>query len=142
MQKAEWGKLAKIHYTIKLKSGQVVGTTRGGKPLEFKLGKGSVIKALETETAGMEIGQSKTFDVAPADGYGMRNEENVVTIPKTELPEHMKVEVGRSVRYVSEKGEVVNLMVANITEDTITLDGNHPLAGETLTFDISLVAVF
>ena len=142
MQKAEWGKLAKVHYTIKLQSGQVVGTTRGGKPIEFKLGKGKVIKALENETIGMEIGQSKTFVVAPADAYGFRNEDNVLTIPKTELPEHMKVDVGRAVQYVSEKGEAVNLMVANVTEDTVTLDGNHPLAGETLTFDVSLVAVF
>lgn len=142
MQKAERGRLAKVHYTMKLKSGQVVGTTRGGKPLEFVLGKGKVLQALEKEILGMEIGQSKTFEVAPADGFGIRNDENVLTIPRTELPRGMEPEVGRTLQYMAESGQVVNLIITGVTENTVTLNGNHPLAGETLTFDVALVALF
>ena len=142
MQKAEWGKIAKVHYTMKLASGQVVGSSRGGMPLEFRLGKGKVLKALENAVVGMEVGQSRTVEVAPADGYGLRNEKNVLTLPKTELPKHMEVKVGRTLQYVGDRGETVNLMVIGLTEETVTLDGNHPLAGETLSFDVSLVAVF
>lgn len=141
MQKAEQGKLAKVHYTMKLKSGQVVGTTRGGKPLEFVLGKGKVLQAMEKEILGMEIGQSKTFEVSPADGFGIRNDENVLTIPKSELPQGMEPKVGRTLQYMAENGQVVNLIITGMTENTVTLNGNHPLAGETLTFDVSLVAL-
>lgn len=141
MQKAERGKLAKVHYTMKLASGQVVGTTRGGMPLEFVLGKGKVLQALEKEILGMEIGQSKTFEVSPADAFGIRNDENVLTIPRSELPEGPEPKVGRTLQYMAENGQVVNLIITRLTEDTVTLNGNHPLAGETLTFEVSLVAL-
>jgi FKBP-type peptidyl-prolyl cis-trans isomerase 2 len=141
MAKAEVGRRVKLHYTLKLKSGEVVGTSKRSMPLEFRIGKGKVIRKLETGVIGMEPGESRRIEVSPEEGYGRRNEELVIRLAKGELPSREDIAVGRTVQYMNESGSMVNFVIAATDEDSVTLDANHPLAGKDLVYEVVLVAV-
>ena len=141
MKTADFGDYVKVHYTIKLPSGDVVGSSRGGRPLAFKIGKGSALKGLENGVIGMQANESRTIEVSPEEGYGFRNEDLVITLKREELQTKVDLVPGRPIQYKSGMGEIVNFVVLNATDETVTLDANHPLAGETLTFDVVLVAL-
>jgi FKBP-type peptidyl-prolyl cis-trans isomerase 2 len=141
MQVAQAGQQAKIHYTIRLQSGEVVGTSKTGMPLVFRIGKGDVIKGLEQGVIGMQLGESRTIEIPPAAGYGARNDGRVLTLKREELPADLNTTVGRTVQYMTETGNRINLVIAAVGEDTVTLDANHPFAGQTLLFDVTLLAL-
>lgn len=141
MQEAKIGQRAKIHYTVKLQDGKTVGSSRGGQPLSFTIGRGKVFKALEQGIIGMQAGDVRTIDISPEDGYGIRNESQVMQIDRSKLGEDAKVQKGRVVQYRSETQEVVNLLIREFDEDTVTVDANHPLAGEALTYTVHLVSL-
>ena len=141
MKTAERGNLVKIHYNIKLDNGDIAGTTRGGQPLSFTIGKGKVLKKLEQGVIGMQLNESRTIKIAPEHGFGQRNESLVIKVKKQELQTQMEIAPGRTVQYQSETGETVNFIIRDVDEETVTIDGNHPFAGENLTFDVVLVAV-
>lgn len=141
MQKARTGLRARIHYTAKLTNGKVVGSSRGGQPLSFTIGRGKVLKGLEQGIIGMEVGQLRAVEITPEQGYGVRNEKLVMRLDRTKLPENVMLEKGRVVQYRSETQEVVNLLIRDFDEETVTVDANHPFAGETLVYDVHLVAL-
>lgn len=141
MKTADIGDFVKVHYTIKLPSGDVVGSSRGGQPLAFKIGKGSAVKGLEKGVVGMQANESRTIQVPPEEGFGFRNEELILTLKREELQTKVDLIPGRPIQYKSGMGEIVNFVVLNATDETVTLDANHPLAGETLTFEVVLVAM-
>jgi len=128
-----------LHYTARLENGRVIGTTKGRSPLEVKIGSGKLILALEQGIVGMQIGETKTIRVPPEEGFGPKWEELMVQVDKGELPENVTPAIGEKMRVRNEDGSPVDVTIADINEDTVTLDANHPLAGETLTFDIQLV---
>jgi peptidylprolyl isomerase len=141
MAKAEIGQRVKVHYTLKLKSGEVVGTSKRSMPLEFRIGKGKVIRKLETGVIGMELGETRRIEISPGEGYGRRNEKLVIRVPKKELPSQEDIAVGRTVQYMNESGGMVNFIIVAMDDDTVTLDANHPLAGKDLVYEVVLVAV-
>ena len=141
MQKAQIGHRARIHYTAKLQNGKAVGSSKGGQPLSFTIGRGKLLKGLEEEIIGMEVGQVKEIELPPEKGYGTRNESLVMKLDRSKLPENSMLEKGRVVQYRSETQEIVNLLVLDLDEKTVTVDGNHPFAGETLFYTVHLVGL-
>ena len=141
MKTAQTGSRVKVHYTMKLSGGEVVGTSKGGQPLVFTIGKGNVVKGLENGVIGMQANESRTIEVTPEEGFGIRNEKLIITIEKKELPAHAQIEPGKTIQYKSETGENVNFVIIHAGDKTVTLDGNHPFAGQTLTFEVVLVAI-
>jgi FKBP-type peptidyl-prolyl cis-trans isomerase 2 len=141
MQTAKPGDRARIHYRIKLESGEIVGGSQGSQPLSFRIGKGKVLKPLEQAVIGMQVGESRSLTVTPQEGYGYRNEDLVITVEKAQMPQHMNPAVGRTVQYMAKSGEMVHMIVTAVGENTVTLDANHPFSGRTLIYDITLVSL-
>ncbi len=141
MKTAQIGNHAKVHYTVMLEDGEVMGTSKGGMPLSFTIGNGEIIKGLENGVVGMKAGDAKTITIAPEEGYGHRNEDQVIKIRRDELPPEEDIAVGRILQYRNENGHMVSLVVSEADEETVTLDANHPFAGHTLIYKIELVAL-
>ena len=142
MTTIRWGDRAKIHFTVKLPSGELLGTSKTGQPLEFTLGKGKLLKKLEQGIAGMAVGETRVIEVSPEEGYGRRDESRVITVKKEELPTQKDIAVGREVQYMGESGGMVNMIITHVHEDAVTLDANHPFAGKDLLFEVVLLVVY
>ncbi len=141
MSQAKNGDEVKVHYTGKLDNGTVFDSSTERPPLEFKIGSGSVIPGFEQGVIGMETGDTKTITIPPEEAYGSRREELVIDAKNADFPEHITPSVGLRLQISQPDGNVANVMITEIKEDMVTLDANHPLAGQILTFDIELVAI-
>jgi peptidylprolyl isomerase len=141
MTKATKGNTVKIHYKGSLTDGTVFDSSEGREPLEFKIGSGQVIPGFEEAVNGMELGEKKKVNIPADKAYGPRNEQLVISIPKTQVPEDLKPEVNQRLQMGGPGGQVVYVTVTEITDQEITVDANPPLAGEDLDFDIELVAI-
>lgn len=141
MEEAKFGLRANIHYTVKLSNGKTVGSSKGGQPLSFTIGRGKVLKSLENGILGMKTGDVRTIEISPEEGYGVRDESLVMLLDRSKLDENIELQKGRVMQYRSETQEVVNLLVRDLTDDTVTVDANHPLAGEALTYKVHLVSL-
>jgi len=141
MSQAKSGDTVKIHYTGTLDDGTEFDSSAGSEPLEFALGGGQVIPGFDSAVDGMTVGDSKTVTIPPGEAYGERHDQLVQEVPKSALPEDMEPEVGMQLQSQSPEGEIMNLIVAEVAQESITVDGNHPLAGQALTFAIELVEI-
>ena len=141
MSQAKDGDSVKIHYTGTLDSGETFDSSKGRAPLEFTLGSGQVIPGFDKAVSGMAVGETKTETIPAAEAYGERREEMILKVPKSQVPPDVKVEVGSRLAMKTQDGQEVPVEVTEITEESITLDANHPLAGKALTFEIELVEV-
>ena len=141
MSQAKTGDTVKIHYTGTLDDGTEFDSSAGRDPLEFAMGSGQVIPGFDTAVAGMAVGESKTVTIPPGEAYGERHDQLVQQVPKSALPEDMTPEVGMQLQSQSPEGQVMNLVVVEVAEESITVDANHPLAGQALTFAIELVEI-
>jgi len=141
MSQAKSGDNVKIHYTGTLEDGTEFDSSAGREPLAFALGTGQVITGFDNAVDGMTVGESKTVTIPANEAYGDRHEQLVQQVPKTALPEDMKPEVGMQLQSQSPEGQVMNLVVTDVEEESITVDANHPLAGQALTFAIELVEI-
>jgi peptidylprolyl isomerase len=141
MSQAKTGDNVKIHYTGTLEDGTEFDSSAGREPLAFALGTGQVIPGFDTAVDGMAVGESKTVTIPADEAYGERHDQLVQQVPKTALPEDMKPEVGMQLQSQSPEGQIMNLIVTDVADETVTVDGNHPLAGKALTFAIELVEV-
>ena len=141
MEEAIMGARAKIHYTVKLQNGKTVGSSRGGQPLSFTIGRGKVFKSLEQGIIGMKTGDVRTIEISPEEGYGVRDESLVMILDRSKVDETVKLQKGRIMQYRSETQEVVNLLIRDLDDDSVTVDANHPLAGEALTYTVHLVSL-
>ena len=141
MSQAKSGDTVKIHYTGTLDDGTEFDSSAGREPLEFALGGGQVIPGFDSAVDGMAVGDSKTVTIPPGEAYGERHDHLVQEVPKTELPQDMKPEVGMQVQSQSPEGQIMNLIVTEVAAKSITVDGNHALAGQVLTFAIELVEI-
>jgi peptidylprolyl isomerase len=139
--KAKEGDLVKVHYTGKLKDESVFDSSRDGEPLEVTLGSGQVIPGFEKAVIGMGVGDSKTFEIAAAEAYGSYREELVVEIDKERIPGDLSVEVGQQLVLRQAEGPTIKVMVTDMSDQSVTLDANHPLAGEDLTFEVQLIEI-
>ena len=141
MQEAQHGARVKIHYTVKLKDGKTVGSSRKGQPLSFTIGRGKAFKVLEQGIIGMKVGDMREVELAPEEAYGVRDESKVMRIDRSQIDSNIEMEKGRVFQYRSETQEVVNLLVLDLDEEAVTVDANHPLAGERLVYTVHLVSV-
>lgn len=141
MTKAKEGDTVKIHYTGKLQDGSIFDSSKDGEPLELTLGAGKVIPGFEKEIIGMSLDDSKSFEIAAEEAYGAYREELVVEIDKERVPEDLNLEIGRQLTLRQADGQKFRVTVTDVSEETVTLDANHPLAGENLTFEVQLVAI-
>ncbi len=141
MTQAKNGDTVSIHYTGKLPDGTPFDSSEGRDPLEFKLGEGQVINGFEQAVEGMSQGESKTFEVPADQAYGQRLDELVHEVPKDRLPPDIEVQEGMQLQAVGPNEQPVLLTVAEVGDETVKLDANHPLAGQDLTFEVELVEI-
>lgn len=141
MSQVKQGDTVQLHYTGRLQNGVVFDTSRSRHPLQFKVGTGQVIEGFEQAVLGMAVGQSKTTVVPIDQAYGPRREELVVTMQRNQLPEGLDPKVGQRLEFTQTDDKVVLATVMAETESTLTVDTNHPLAGNVLTFDIELINI-
>ena len=141
MTQAKSGDTVRIHYTGTLDDGTEFDSSAGRDPLEFALGGGQVIPGFDTAVDGMAVGENKTVTIPAEEAYGERHEQLVQEVPKSALPDEIDPAVGMQLQSRSPEGQVMNLVITDVAEETITLDGNHPLAGQSLTFAIELVDI-
>ncbi|RMH00539.1 MAG: peptidylprolyl isomerase [Deltaproteobacteria bacterium] len=138
MSKATQGNTVRVHYKGTLDDGTVFDSSEGIDPIEFTLGEGIVIPGFEQAVLGMSPGESKTIKIPSAEAYGEHRSDLVVKVPRAALPEG--VEVGMRLE-AGEPGNSFEVVVTEIAADSATLDANHPLAGQDLTFDLTLVEI-
>jgi peptidylprolyl isomerase len=141
MAAAKNGDSVKIHYIGKLQDGTVFDSSAGRDPLGFTIGGGQVIPGFEEAVIGMSRGEAKQVMIPAHKAYGPRNEELLMPFPRNQVPPDLNPEVGQKLQLSGPNGEPVMVSVAEITEESIILDANPPLAGEDLTFDIELVEI-
>ena len=139
MSPAKKGDNVKVHYTGKLDDGMVFDTSEGKAPLEFQMGQNQVIPGFEDAVVGMNPGDKKTFKIPCDQAYGERREELVAQIGREQFPDHLTLEIGQQLQVPQEEGPPMVVRITAVTEETVTLDANHPLAGQDLTFEIELV---
>lgn len=131
----------KVHYTGKLSNGEVFDSSEGREPLEAKLGQGMLIPGFEKAIIGMNVNDKKTINIPKEEAYGEIKEEMFHKVGKSQLPEDMKPEIGMGLSSRSADGKEFQFRVAEVNEDHIIVDGNHPLAGQDLAFDLELVEI-
>jgi len=129
-----------IHYTLKDETGEVLDTSEGREPLDYIHGSGQIIPGLENALEGKSRGEDLSVVIEPENGYGVRDETLVHEVPRSDFDTSDEIEVGMQFR-VGEEGGTAVMMVAGVDDETVTLDGNHPLAGVTLSFDVSIAGV-
>lgn len=140
--KAKKGSSVKVEYTGSLETGQVFDTSEGKDPLEFKVGEGKVIKGFDDAVVDMDAGEEKEISIKAEDAYGQRNEQLVQEVPKQAFGESTsKLQQGIILGLRDPQGNVMNALVTKISDDKVTLDMNHPLAGKNLKFKIKMVEV-
>lgn len=129
----------KVHYTGRLDDGTVFDSSRGREPLEFTPGKGRLIKGFEEAVAGMSVGETNTVKIPLDKAYGPRRDELVLKVERAKFPQKIKPEKGLALSIRQPDGGILEVTVTEVTENSVTLDGNHPLAGKDLTFEIELL---
>ena len=141
MAQATSGDTVRVHYTGTLENGQTFDTSEGREPLEFTVGGGQVIPGFDQAVAGMEPGDTKTVDIPADEAYGPQREEMMLQVSPDQFPEGMDPQVGQQLQLSQPNGQNVVVRVVDIESDSVTLDANHPLAGEDLTFEITLAEI-
>lgn len=141
MSTAKQGDTVQIHYTGTLEDGTVFDSSEGRDPLSFTLGQGQVISGFEEAALGMEVGETKKARIDVDEAYGQRRDDLVLEVPREQLPDELEVDVGTPLQLQQPDGQAVPVTVAALDETTVTLDANHPLAGQALTFEMTLVGI-
>jgi len=141
MTEAKSGDTVRIHYTGTLDDGTQFDSSAGRDPLEFALGGGQVIPGFDSAVDGMQVGDSKTVTIPVEEAYGRRHEQLIQEVARDALPDDIEPTIGMQLQSQSPEGQVMNLTVTEVSDDKITVDANHPLAGQALTFDIELVEI-
>lgn len=133
------GNVVAVHYTGKFKNGESFDSSEGRDPLKFQVGSGQIIPGFENALIGKNIGDKVTININPKDGYGEIREDLIVKVPMDQMPG--QVEVGQSLQAQADNGQAVNVIIKEVNEDHVIIDGNHPLAGEDLVFDIEILEI-
>lgn len=141
MTEAQTGNTVKVHYTGKLEDGTVFDSSVGGEPLSFAIGGGNIIVGFEEAVLGMSPGDSKTATIPSEKAYGPHRRELVMVVERQRMPEDLSLAIGQQLQISQSNGQNIPVTVTEVSESMVTLDANHPLAGEDLIFDIELVAI-
>jgi peptidylprolyl isomerase len=141
MTKAKTGDKVKVHFKGYLEDGQVFGSTMDDEPFEFIIGEKNMLPGFENAVIGMQKGDTKTITLSPEEAYGAHKKELVSVMEKSGFPKEISLEVGKRLRVRTQDGKYTVVTIKDVTEDSIVLDENDPLAGKTLTFKIELVDI-
>ena len=141
MSRAKAGDVVRVHFTGTLDNGNVFASTKDKEPLEFTIGGGSTFQKFEGDIIGMKTGDTKIITVEPDDGFGQRDDNLVFKVDKEGVPQQLLLEAGKKLQMKQDNGKVVDMLVTEVDNETITLDANYPLAGKTLTFDVKLMEI-
>ena len=141
MSEAKNGDTVAIHYRGSLDDGSVFDSSEGRDPLQFEVGSGQIIPGLDAEIPGMKVGDTKTVVVEPDQAYGPVVPDAKQTVPRTDIPDSIPLEVGMPLQVQTQQGQNISVRVAELSDEAVVLDANHPLAGETLKFEIELVSI-
>lgn len=132
------GDRVKVHYTGKLKDGEIFDSSLEREPLEFIVGTGQLIAGFENAIRGSEQGDKITVNIDPENGYGQPDQDLVFSVSRAQVPDHIPLKVGTPLQLTSEKGNM-DVMITEVGPEEITLDANHPLAGKDLEFEIEIL---
>ena len=135
----ENGKVVSVHYVGKFTDGEVFDSSEGREPLQFEVGTGKLIPGFENAIIGKVVGDKVTANIAPEEGYGLVREDLIVSVPLDKMPGD--VEVGQALEAQGENGQSAQVFVKEVNEDNVVIDGNHPLAGKDLVFEIEVVEI-
>jgi FKBP-type peptidyl-prolyl cis-trans isomerase 2 len=138
---AKKGDTVKVHYTGTLEDGTVFDSSREREPLEFTIGEGQLIPGFEQTVIGMTVGESRSTKILAEDAYGAYREDLVLEVDRDRFPPDMQPEVGLQLEVRRPDGLTQMFMIMETSEESVTLDANHPLAGEDLFFDIELMQI-
>ena len=131
----------RVHYTGTLDDGTTFDTSENRDPMEVTIGSGQILPGVENALTGMAEGDTKKVTLAPEDAFGDRNPGLVHNVDRTRIPEEVPLEVGTVLEATDQTGNPMHLTVVEFDEKEVTLDANHPLAGQALTFELKLVAI-
>jgi peptidylprolyl isomerase len=141
MQQAKSGDTVKVHYSGRLTDGTTFDSSSGRDPLEFKVGNGDVIRGFDEGVTGMSVGDKNTVHIPADDAYGQKEDDRIIKFPRANFPPDMNPEVGMQLNMTNGGGQVIPVTIVDMDTDDVTLDANHPLAGQDLIFDIELVDI-
>ena len=141
MQQARQGDTVAVHYTGTLDDGTVFDSSDGGDPIQFAVGAGDVISGFDEAVVGMSAGETKRKRFAPEQAYGDYREDLVFKVDRAQLPDSSELNVGDVLQLGFSDGTSAPVQVAEVSDESITLDANHPLAGKALTFELTLVSI-
>jgi len=134
------GKTVEFDYTLTV-DGQVVETSEGKEPAKYTHGEGKIVPGLSKELEGMKAGEEKSIEISPEEGYGNIDPKAFHEVPKTDFPQDMELKIGMPFQAKASDGKVFLIRIAQIKDDTVIIDFNHPLAGKKLNFDVKIVSV-
>ncbi len=141
MPKAKANDKVKVHYTGKLVNGEIFDSSRQREPLEFVVGGGQMIPGFDKAVQGLEVSEIVEVTIPSDEAYGDRDDNMIQEIPRTQLPEDLKPSVGQTLMATNETGQQTQVVIKEVSDAAITIDANHPLAGEDLVFEIELVEI-
>ncbi len=141
MTQVKAGDTVRIHYTGTLNDGTVFDSSQGREPLEFTVGSGEIIPGLDNALPGMSVGEEKSVAIPADDAYGQPDPNGRQEVPRDQIPEDIPLDPGTALQMQMPDGRAVPVTVAEVTEEVVVLDANHPLAGKDLNFDIEMVEI-
>ena len=141
MEKVENGLYVSVDYQGTLPNGEVFDTSQEGQPLEVQMGAGQLIEGFERELMGMSINEKKTFTLSSEDAYGQRDESLIRGFARTDFPAEMEPRVGMTIALQTPEGRQMPAQITHLDEEKLSVDLNHPLAGESLTFKIEVLGI-
>ncbi len=141
MQTAQAGNKVQVHYHGTLDDGSTFDSSANREPLEFTLGTGQVIQGFDEAVTGMQAGEKKTIRLPAPEAYGEHRAELVIELGREQIPADIELELGMSLGMQQSSGQAVPVIVTDLSDDSVTLDANHPLAGEALTFELELLSI-
>jgi len=141
MTRANTGSKVKVRYACKLDDGTVVAQSREEEPLEFTVGQGRILPGIQEAVQGMEAGESKTIRIPPDKAFGPHRKELMAEVGRDRFPGDLTPEVGQHLTVEQANGQSTTVTVADVSESTVTLDANHPLASTDLNFDLEVLEV-
>ena len=141
MIRAKDGDTVRVQYTGKLDDGSVFDSSVERETLQFTIGKGQVLHGVEQAVIGMRPQESKTVLVPAADAYGPHRDEMTTQVQRSQFPKSVELKVGQRLQINQKNGQSIAVSVLGLSDSTVTLDANHPLAGKDLTFDLQLVEI-